>query len=105
VRTLAVLLIVVAGASVAHAQVPETLTREMIQKAITKVKPKVMKCAREDRKGIVKLAVKVAPDGTSVVTIKATFDEGVGVCVKRVVQKARYDVTINGGSFSYPFAF
>jgi len=60
-----------------------------------------MKCAAGDRKGV----VKVAPDGTSVVTIKETFDEGVGVCAKRILQKVRYDVTRNGGSFSYPFAF
>ena len=104
-RTLAVALALCALGATAHAEVPEHLTRAMIQKAIDGVKPKTKTCAAPAREGVVKLAVKVAPDGTSTVTIKATFDEALGVCLKRVVQKARYEVTQKGGSFTYPFTF
>jgi hypothetical protein len=86
---------------------PETLDRAMISNAIGVVRPKVIACADgSSAKGIVKVTVKVAPEGTvSAVTVRDAPDRALGECVKRAITAATFTKTLRGGSFSYPFVF
>ena len=86
---------------------PENLDRTMISNAIGVAKPKVIACADgSPAKGIVKVTVKVTPEGTvSAVTVRDTPDRALGECVKRAITAATFTKTLRGGSFSYPFVF
>ena len=86
---------------------PETLTRQIIAIGIAKVKARVVGCGElYQAKGKVKASVRVAPDGrVTSVTIDTTPDAKLGACVASAVQRATFDKTLYGGSFSYPFVF
>ena len=86
---------------------PESLTRTMISNGISGVKANVSGCVTSSTaKGIVKVRVQVAGTGrvTNVVVEKAP-DVVLARCVASAVQRATFERTVSGGSFSYPFVF
>jgi len=87
--------------------VPEALDRSMISAGVAAIKARATACGdRSAKKGIVKVSVKVNPDGSiSSVTVKETPDPALGSCVASAMQKARFAKTQNGGSFGFPFPF
>jgi tRNA A-37 threonylcarbamoyl transferase component Bud32/outer membrane biosynthesis protein TonB len=87
--------------------VPDSLDRGMISEGVSKVKARVMSCGdKSSAKGIVKVSVKVGPDGNvSGVTVKQTPDAALGDCVAGAMQKATFVKTQTGGEFRYPFTF
>jgi predicted Zn finger-like uncharacterized protein len=87
--------------------VPDSLDRAMIADGVAKVKPRVTGCSgKSPAKGIVKVSVRVGPDGhVTGVTVKETPDGALGDCVAGIMQKATFAKTQNGGSFAYPFPF
>jgi hypothetical protein len=86
---------------------PEALDREAISSGMAAVKANALACgARSSAKGIVKVHVKVAPDGhVSAITVTQTPDVVLGRCVADAVQAAVFAPTQTGGSFSYPYPF
>jgi hypothetical protein len=85
---------------------PDSLDRAMISDGITQVKHKVMMCGdKSSAKGQVKIHARVEPDGTPHVELKTSPDDALGACVVAAVASARFQRTVNGGSFSYPFVF
>lgn len=84
-----------------------SLDRAKISDAIAKVKPKIAACGEKfPAKGVVKLAVRVAPGGkVERVVVKQTPTAELGDCVQAVVARATFPATDSGGSFSYPFMF
>jgi hypothetical protein len=83
---------------------PEALDRAAISKGIASVKASIAACS--GAKGIVKIHVRVSPDGpVSSVSVTATPDAALGTCVKNAVERAVFPRTQNGGTFSYPFVF
>ncbi len=86
--------------------VPDSIDRTIIKNTIGTVKAGVSACGqRIDAKGIVKVSVKVNPDGSSAVRIRETPKPELGDCVKAVIERGKFPATHQGGSFSYPFVF
>jgi hypothetical protein len=83
------------------------LSRTDISWAISYVKDKVKACGTQHpAKGVVKVHVKVRPDGTvSDVSISQTPDAALGDCVADVLRAAKFPKSDDGGSFNYPFIF
>ncbi len=90
-----------------NANLPEDLQKADISAGIAKVRGRVEGCAaKSNAKGTVKVSVKVAGGGSvSSVTVKESPDPALGSCVAAAIQKATFNKTQNGGSFSYPFTF
>ncbi len=88
-------------------EVPRWLDRAVISKGIAKVKPFVQACGeRSAVKGKVKVMVKVNASGhVASVTVVTTPDAALGTCVAAAIQRAWFEKTENGGSFTYPFVF
>lgn len=86
---------------------PFNIDRTMISEAIAGVKSRIMACgAKSSVKGVVKVHVKIAPDGSiASATLKQTPDPALGECVIEGVSRAKFAKTETGGSFSYPFVF
>lgn len=86
---------------------PDSLDRTSISKAIASVKAGIAACgARWPATGKVKVRVRVSPAGRPVnVDIESTPDPKLAACVASTIQKATFEPTVNGGSFSYPFVF
>jgi len=86
---------------------PRDLDRAAISKGIQAIKPHVQACGeRSGVKGKVRVKVRVVPDGrVAEVWIETTPDARLGACVANAVQKAKFEPTQLGGSFSYPFVF
>jgi molybdenum cofactor biosynthesis protein B len=87
--------------------VPDELDRSMVLAGVEKVKPGVIACGEKlPAKGIVKLSIAVAADGhVQEVSVKDTPDQALGACVVKAMQRAKFGTTVNGGTFTYPFAF
>jgi hypothetical protein len=87
--------------------VPEDLDRTMIQNGVGVVLPTIKSCGeRSTVKGMVKITVKVAPDGSvTTALVKQSPEPVLGNCVARVLGAAKFTRTRSGGSFSYPFVF
>jgi molybdopterin biosynthesis enzyme MoaB len=87
--------------------VPDALDKAMVHAGIEKVKPKVVSCGEKIAvKGTVKLAITVAPAGTiSQISVAEAPDAALGECVKAAVKRATFGKSVNGASFTYPFAF
>ena len=79
----------------------------MISSGVNAVKARVQACGdKSPAKGKVKVKVKVSGSGSvSGVTVETTPDAALGACVAAAVNKASFQKTQNGGSFSYPFVF
>jgi TonB family protein len=87
--------------------VPDALDKAMVHAGIEKVKPKVVACGEKIAvKGTVKLAITVAPAGTiSDISVSDSPDAALGDCVLAAVKRATFGKSVNGASFTYPFAF
>jgi hypothetical protein len=83
------------------------LGRTQISWGISYVKDRVMACGTQHpAKGIVKVHVKVRPDGgVSGISIEQTPDAELANCVAGVLYTAKFAKSDDGGSFSYPFVF
>ena len=86
---------------------PEGLDRAMISTGISLVKSRVSDCANQSTaKGMVKVRVRVSPAGrVTSSSIDSTPDPLLGACVAKVVERAVFERTQNGGAFSFPFMF
>jgi predicted Zn finger-like uncharacterized protein len=87
--------------------VPDQLDKSMISAGVAAVKGRAIACGNKSAaKGIVKVGVKVNPDGSvASVSVKDTPDGALGTCVAGAMRSARFARTQTGGSFSYPFMF
>jgi TonB family protein len=87
--------------------VPDALDKAMVKAGMEKVKPKVVSCGEKIAvKGTVKLAITVAPAGTiSDISVESSPDAALGACVMAAVKRATFGKSVNGASFTYPFAF
>jgi len=85
----------------------DALDRQMISAGVATVKTHIQACGeRSTAKGMVKVGVKVAPDGSvAAVSIKESPDDKLGRCVAKAMASATFAATQYGGSFSYPFVF
>ena len=86
---------------------PEALDRTMIVQGVGPVKTRVLACGdKTQRKGLVKVSVKVKPDGNvGSVEVRQTPHQALGSCVATAMARARFARTQAGGTFSYPFVF
>jgi hypothetical protein len=86
---------------------PESLDRQLIVAGVGAVKPQIQACgAKTGGTGMVKVAVKVAPDGhVASATVRQADNVKLGECVAAAMQRALFGPTQTGGSFSYPFVF
>jgi TonB family protein len=86
---------------------PENLTRQMISTGIANVRGSVSACGDIYKiKGKVKVRVQVEASGrVTNVEVEVTPDAMLGACVANALQRAKFDKTRAGGSFSYPFIF
>jgi len=86
---------------------PFELPRASIPPVMSGLKAAVIRCGEQHPvTGTVKVAVKVAPDGSVAdASVKAAPDEALGACVAGVVRKASFAQSEQGGSFTYPFVF
>jgi TonB family protein len=88
-------------------EVPDALDKSMVIAGIEKVKPKVIACGEKiAAKGTVKLAITVAPGGNvSDISVSEAPDPALGQCVLAAVKRASFGKSVNGASFTFPFAF
>lgn len=97
----------IAEQSPSTGSLPDTLDRQSVSKGIAAVRARVAACAdRSTVRGNVRVRVRVGADGlVRSVAVDATPDAALGACVAAAVQRAVFERTQHGGSFSYPFAF
>ncbi len=89
-------------------ELPLELDRSMITAGMAKAKAAVIRCGEQTptAKGIVRLAMKVAPDGSvAEASVSETPDATLGECVASAAKKVTFATTEQGGSFAYPFRF
>jgi hypothetical protein len=85
---------------------PQALDRKMISDGVNSVKSRIMACATSEVRGTLKVRVRVAPSGVvTSVTVAATPDPKLAMCVRNVINSILFAPTQTGGSFSYPFIF
>jgi len=86
---------------------PDILDRTAISNGVNTVKSAVAACATTaPAKGTVKVHVRVAANGlVTNVDVIATPTAALGACVAAAMQRAVFERTRQGGSFSYPFVF
>ncbi len=87
--------------------VPESLDKTMVRAGVERVKPRVVTCGEKSAvKGTVKIALAVAPDGSvTSASVADSPDAALGECVLGAMKSAKFGKTVNGASFTYPFAF
>ena len=87
--------------------VPDSLDKTMVRAGIENVKPAVIACGEKHAaKGTVKLAITVAPEGNVTdISVADTPDAALGDCVLAAVKRASFGKSVNGASFTFPFAF
>jgi TonB family protein len=88
--------------------VPEALDKSMVRAGIDRVKPRVVACGEKSggAKGTVKISMQVSPDGAvTSASVAAAPDPALGECVLAAMRSAKFGKTVNGASFTYPFAF
>lgn len=88
-------------------ETPDTLDKSMVYAGIEKVKPKVIACGEKSpAKGTVKLAITVAAAGNVTdISVADAPDPALGQCVLAAVKRATFGKSVNGASFTFPFAF
>lgn len=87
---------------------PVELDKAMITAGMAKAKAAVIRCGEQSptAKGIVRIAMKVAPDGSVTdASVAESPDATLGECVASAVRKVSFASTEQGGSFAYPFKF
>jgi TonB family protein len=87
--------------------VPTELDKAAVRAGMATVKPAVVACGEKSGdKGTVKIAMKVKPDGmVEDASVASAPNDALGSCVATALRKAQFAKTVNGGSFTYPFAF
>ncbi len=87
--------------------VPESLDKSMVRAGVERVKPRVVTCGEKSAvKGTVKIALSVSPDGAvTSASVADSPDAALGECVLGAMKSAKFGKTVNGASFTYPFAF
>ena len=87
--------------------VPESLDKSMVRAGVEHVKPRVVSCGEKSGiKGTVKIAMTVAPDGSvATASVADAPDATLGDCVLAAMRSAKFGKTVNGATFTYPFAF
>ena len=87
--------------------IPDDLDKTLVRAGVEKVKPVVIACGEKHAaKGTVKIALDVDPDGhVKDASVSESPDPALGDCVAGALRKAKFAKTVNGGSFTYPFAF
>jgi len=86
---------------------PGILTRAMVQRGIGRVRRAVQACTRhkeDSAPATVMATISVAPNG-SVQDVKASVDGRLAECVAAVLRRARFESTMRGRTFAYPFLF
>jgi outer membrane biosynthesis protein TonB len=88
-------------------ELPEALDRTAISQGMASARGRISACGgRSSAHGKVKVVVRVAPDGqVTGVTVAETPEPELGTCVAEAIQVTRFQVTLRGGSFGYPFVF
>jgi TonB family protein len=86
---------------------PEELDKMMVRAGVEKVKPRVVACGEKAAaKGTVRIAMSVSPAGAvTSAEVAETPDAGLGACVLAAMKAASFGKSVNGGTFTYPFAF
>jgi TonB family protein len=87
---------------------PESLDKTMVRAGVERVKPRVVACGEKSggAKGTVKIALQVSPDGAVTgASVADAPDAALGECVLAAMKSAKFGKTVNGASFTYPFAF
>lgn len=86
---------------------PTELDKAAVRSGIEKVKPAVVACGEKNGdKGTVRIAMKVKPDGSVAdASVASAPSDALGSCVASALGKAQFAKTVNGGTFTYPFAF
>jgi TonB family protein len=85
--------------------VPDSLERGALQTAMAALKPVLLDCGDGTYEGTVRAYVTVAPNGRVSSVRVNSANTSVATCVEAELQAARFPVTVNGGSFSYPIVF
>ncbi len=87
--------------------VPESLDKTMVRAGVERVKPRVVACGeKSSAKGTVRIALAVSPDGDiTSASVADSPDVPLGECVLAAMKNAKFGKTVNGASFTYPFAF
>lgn len=87
--------------------VPETLDKMMVRAGIEPIKPRVVKCGEQTKvKGTVRVAMTVSPEGkVTNASLDSSPDPTLGECVLAAMKRAKFAASVNGASFTYPFAF
>jgi hypothetical protein len=86
---------------------PTELDKAAVRAGMATVKPAVVACGEKSGdKGTVKIAMKVKADGAvESASVASAPSDALGACVATALRKAQFAKTVNGGSFTYPFAF
>jgi molybdenum cofactor biosynthesis protein B len=86
---------------------PESLDKSMVRAGIERLKPRVVKCGEKSgAKGTVKITMTVSPDGAVTnASVADTPEAALGDCVLAAMRSAKFGKTVNGATFTYPFAF
>jgi len=86
---------------------PETLDKPMVRAGVQTVKARVVTCGEKSKsKGTVRIAMTVSPDGSvTAASVESAPDPALGSCVADAMRAARFGKSVQGGSFTYPFAF
>ncbi|MDX2093560.1 MAG: TonB family protein [Kofleriaceae bacterium] len=87
--------------------VPETLDKTMVRAGIEPVKPRVVKCGEQTKvAGTVRVSLSVSADGeVTNAALESSPDPALGRCVVEAMKRAKFGKTVNGATFTYPFAF
>jgi hypothetical protein len=87
---------------------PAALDRDMISNAIAAMHPQLVACGKKfpSVHGKVKIHAQVAPAGdVTAASVEESPDPGLATCVQEAISIASFPVTLEGGSFGYPFVF
>jgi TonB family protein len=87
--------------------VPESLDKSMVRAGVERVKPRVVSCGEKSgAKGTVKIAMTVSASGdVTSASVADSPDATLGDCVLAAMRNAKFGKTVNGATFTYPFAF
>lgn len=87
--------------------VPESLDKSMVRQGVEHMKPRVVSCGEKSGvKGTVKISMTVSPEGAvTSASVADTPDATLGDCVLAAMRSAKFGKTVNGATFTYPFAF
>jgi hypothetical protein len=91
-----------------QAALPDTLTRDDIERAMAPAEAMVIECAAEfELKGVAKVSLVVSPDGTAKFKIQPPFDTGeASLCLKQALKLAKFPKFKKGRVIpvdNYPF--